>query len=64
MYDRELCMEVLHQIETLLGKQTLYLPSLTPPVTQDLLGKKVEVVTPAALHPKIRDRILQQAIDI
>jgi predicted nucleotidyltransferase len=31
---------------------------------QDLLGKKVEVVTPAALHPKIRYRILQQAIDI
>jgi hypothetical protein len=31
---------------------------------QDLLGKKVEVVTPAALHPKIRDRILAQAIDI
>jgi uncharacterized protein len=31
---------------------------------QDLLGKKVEVVTPAALHPKIRDRILERAVDI
>ncbi len=31
---------------------------------QDLLGKKVKVVTPAALHKKIRDRILGQAIDI
>lgn len=31
---------------------------------QDLLGKKVEVVTPAALHPRIRDRILGQAIDL
>ena len=31
---------------------------------QDLLGKKVDVVTPAALHPKLRDRILGQAVDI
>ncbi len=31
---------------------------------QDLLGKKVDVVTPAALHPKIRDNILNQAQEI
>lgn len=31
---------------------------------QDLLGKKVDVVTPAALHPKLRDRILKQAVEI
>jgi len=31
---------------------------------QDLLGKRVDVVTPAALHPKIRDSILRQAVDL
>jgi len=31
---------------------------------QDLLGKKVDVVTPAALHPKLRNRILGQAVDL
>jgi len=31
---------------------------------QDLLGKRVEVVTTAALHPKIRDNVLSQAIDL
>jgi uncharacterized protein len=31
---------------------------------QDLLGKRVEVVTAAALHPKIRDNVLSQAIDL
>jgi len=31
---------------------------------QDLLGKRVEVVTPAALHPKIRDNVLKQAVDL
>lgn len=31
---------------------------------QDLLGKRVDVVTPAALHPKLRDSILKQAVDL
>ncbi len=31
---------------------------------QDLLHKKVEVLTPAALHPRIRDQIIGQAVDI
>ncbi len=31
---------------------------------QDLLGKKVDVLTPAALHPKIREKILRQAVDL
>lgn len=31
---------------------------------QELLGKKVEVVTPAALHPKIREKVLEQAVDL
>jgi hypothetical protein len=31
---------------------------------QDLLGKRVEVVTPNALHPKIRENILKQAVDL
>jgi len=31
---------------------------------QELLGTRVDVVTPAALHPKIRDQILDQAVDL
>lgn len=31
---------------------------------QDLLGKRVDVVTSAALHPKIRETILKQAVDL
>lgn len=31
---------------------------------QDLLGKRVDVVTSAALHPKIRENILKQAVDL
>ena len=31
---------------------------------QELLGKKVDVVTPAALHSKLRNRILEQAVDL
>ena len=29
---------------------------------QELLGRKVDVVTEAALHPRIRDRVLREAI--
>ena len=31
---------------------------------EDLLGRRVEVVTPAALHPKIRRKVLDQAVDL
>lgn len=31
---------------------------------QDLLGRKVDLVTEKALHPIIRDRVLQQAIPL
>ncbi|PLX89367.1 MAG: nucleotidyltransferase [Desulfuromonas sp.] len=31
---------------------------------QDLLDRRVDVVTPDALHPAIRDKILNEAIDI
>ncbi len=31
---------------------------------QELLGRKVDVTTPAALHPKLREHILKQAVDI
>ena len=31
---------------------------------QDLLGQRVDVVTAAALHPKIREKILRQAVDL
>lgn len=31
---------------------------------QDLLGRRVDVVTPKALHPAIRDKILKEAVDL
>jgi predicted nucleotidyltransferase len=31
---------------------------------QDLQGQRVDVVTPAALHPKIREKVLRQAVDL
>jgi predicted nucleotidyltransferase len=31
---------------------------------QDLLGQRVDVVTPAALPPKIREKVLRQAVDL
>jgi hypothetical protein len=31
---------------------------------QEFLGRRVDVVTPAALHPKIREKVLEQAIDL
>ncbi len=31
---------------------------------QELLGTRVDVVTAAALHPKIRDKVLRQAVDL
>lgn len=31
---------------------------------QDLLGRKVDVVTPAALHWLIRDRIIREAVPL
>jgi predicted nucleotidyltransferase len=29
---------------------------------QELLGRKVDLVEPAALHPLIRDRVLAEAV--
>jgi len=31
---------------------------------QDLLGRRVDVVTPNALHPTIRDKVLKEAVDL
>lgn len=31
---------------------------------QELLGRRVDVVTPAALHPNIRQKVLEQAVDL
>ncbi|PNU21366.1 nucleotidyltransferase [Geothermobacter hydrogeniphilus] len=31
---------------------------------QELLGRRVDVVTPAALHPDIRKKVLEQAVDL
>jgi len=31
---------------------------------QEFLGRRVDVVTPAALHPKIREKVLEQAVDL
>ncbi len=45
------------------GKSALALGGLLMDL-QDLLGKKVDVVTPASLHPKIRDQVLRQAVDL
>jgi len=29
---------------------------------QEFLGRRVDVVTPAALHPKIHEKVLEQAV--
>ena len=31
---------------------------------EDLLGRKVDVVTEAALHPRMRDRVLREAVPL
>jgi hypothetical protein len=31
---------------------------------QDLLGRRVDLVTPNALHPAIRDKVLKEAVDL
>ena len=54
-------VDILVDLEN--GRSALALGGLLMDL-QDLLGKKVEVVTPAALHRKIRDHILGQAVDI
>ena len=59
--DPESDIDILIDLEP--GRSALALGGILMDL-QDLLGKRVEVVTPAALHPKIRDHILQQAIDI
>jgi predicted nucleotidyltransferase len=45
------------------GRSALVLGGLLMDL-QELLGKKVDVVTPASLHPKIRDNVLEQAVDL
>lgn len=54
-------VDILVELER--GRSALALGGLLMDL-QELLGKKVEVVTPAALHPRIREKILQQAIDL
>ncbi len=54
-------VDILVDLEN--GRSALALGGLLMDL-QDLLGKKVDVVTPAALHPRIRDRILDQAVDV
>jgi hypothetical protein len=44
------------------GRSTLALGGLMD--LQDLQGQRVDVVTPAALHPKIREKVLRQAVDL
>ncbi len=31
---------------------------------QDLLGRRVDLVTPNALHPAIRDKVLKEAVEL
>jgi len=31
---------------------------------QDLLGRRVDLVTPNALHPAIRDKVLREAVEL
>ncbi len=31
---------------------------------QDLLGRRIDVVTPESLHPKIKKKVLEQAVDL
>lgn len=31
---------------------------------EELLGRHVDMTTPAALHPSIRDRVLQETVDV
>ena len=54
-------VDILVELEG--GRSALALGGLLMDL-QDLLGKRVEVVTAAALHPKIRDKVLAQAIDL
>lgn len=54
-------VDILVDLES--GRSALALGGLLMDL-QDLLDKKVDVVTPAALHPKFRDKILRQAVDI
>ena len=50
-------------IEMQTGKSAFALGGLLMDL-QDLLGRRVDVVTPNALHPAIRDEILKEAVDL
>ncbi len=54
-------VDVLVDLEK--GRSALALGGLLMDL-QELLGKKVDVVTPEALHPRIRDNVISQAEDI
>jgi len=54
-------VDILVELEQ--GRSALALGGLLMDL-QELLGKKVDVVTPAALHPKLRAEILRQAVDL
>ncbi len=54
-------VDILVELEQ--GRSALALGGLLMDL-QDLLGKKVDVVTPASLHPKLRAEILRQAIEL
>jgi len=54
-------VDILVDLEV--GRSALALGGLLMDL-QDLLGRKVDVVTPAALHPKIREHVLRQAVDL
>ena len=50
-------------IEMQTGKSAFALGGLLMDL-QDLLGRHVDVVTPNALHPAIRDKVLKEAVDL
>ena len=59
----DLSSDVDFLVEMHAGKSAFALGGLLMDL-QDLLGRRVDVVTPNALHPAIRDEILQEAVDL
>jgi len=46
------------------GKTTSWFPSGMALELQDLLGRRVDVLTEKALHPVLRERVLREAIPL
>ena len=46
------------------GNTTSWFPSGMALELQDLLGRRVDVLTERALHPVLRDRVLREAIPL